>query len=173
MERSYAAFKEWCIDMKQTDNYVQIMTDSLRMKRSVLEKIVSLNEEQKNIITSDVFDGDAFSGNVGKKAELVDEINKLDAGFDDLFKRVREVLDIDKESYVQEIAVMKSLIRSVTELCVKIEAEEARNKKLVEKKFAELRRNVKAVQDNMNKANIYYQNMNKLDMTPQFMDQKK
>ncbi len=173
MERGYVAFKEWCIDMKQTDNYVQIMTDSLRMKRSVLEKIVSLNEEQKNIITSDVFDGDAFSSNVGKKAELVDEINKLDAGFDDLFKRVREVLDIDKESYVQEIAVMKSLIRSVTELCVKIEAEEARNKKLVEKKFAELRRNVKAVQDNMNKANIYYQNMNKLDMTPQFMDQKK
>lgn len=159
--------------MKQTDNYVQIMTDSLRMKRSVLEKIVSLNEEQKSIVTSSDFDGDEFSDNVRKKAELVDEINKLDAGFDDLFTRVKEILDSNKEAYAQEINTMKLLIRSVTELCVKVEAEEARNKVLVEKKFAELKRNVKSVQDNMNKANVYYQNMNKLDMTPQFMDQKK
>lgn len=159
--------------MGDTDNYVQIMTDSLIMKKSVLEKIVVLNEEQKKIISSDDFDGNLFRDNVNKKAQLVEEINRLDAGFDDLFRRVRQVLDADKVSYSSQIAAMKILIKDVTELAVKVEADEARNKKLVEKKFIELRKGVQKAKTNVQKTNAYYQNMNKLDTSPQFMDQKK
>ena len=159
--------------MGDTDNYVQIMTDSLIMKKSVLEKIVVLNEEQKKIISSDDFDGNLFRDNVNKKAQLVEEINRLDAGFDDLFRRVRLVLDADKASYSSQIASMKILIKDVTELAVKVEADEARNKKLVEKKFIELRKGVQKAKTNVQKTNAYYQNMNKLDTSPQFMDQKK
>ncbi len=159
--------------MGDTDNYVQIMTDSLIMKKSVLEKIVVLNEEQKKIISSDDFDGNLFRDNVNKKAQLVEEINRLDAGFDDLFRRVRLVLDADKASYSSQIAAMKILIKDVTELAVKVEADEARNKKLVEKKFIELRKGVQKAKTNVQKTNAYYQNMNKLDTSPQFMDQKK
>ena len=159
--------------MGNTDNYVQIMTDSLVMKKSVLEKIVALNEEQKEIVTSDDFDGNLFRENVNKKAQLVEEINRLDAGFDDLFRRVREVIDADKASYSSQIAAMKTLIKAVTELAVKVEADEARNKRLVEKKFAELRRGVQSAKTNVQRTNAYYQSMNKLDTSPQFMDQKK
>lgn len=159
--------------MGNTDNYVKIMTDSLVMKKSVLEKIVALNEEQKKIVSSDDFDGNLFRENVNKKAQLVEEINRLDAGFDDLFRRVREVLDADKASYSNQIATMKTLIKDVTDLAVKVEADEARNKRLVEKKFAELRRGVQTAKTNVQKTNAYYQNMNKLDTSPQFMDQKK
>ena len=159
--------------MGDTDNYVQIMTDSLIMKKSVLEKIVVLNEEQKKIISSDDFDGNLFRDNVNKKAQLVEEINRLDAGFDDLFRRVRQVLDADKVSYSSQIAAMKILIKDVTELAVKVEADEARNKKLVEKKFIELRKGVQKAKTNVQKTNAYYQNMNKFDTSPQFMDQKK
>lgn len=159
--------------MGDTDNYVQIMTDSLIMKKSVLEKIVVLNEEQKKIISSNDFDGNLFRDNVNKKAQLVEEINRLDAGFDDLFRRVRQVLDADKVSYSSQIAAMKILIKDVTELAVKVEADEARNKKLVEKKFIELRKGVQKAKTNVQKTNAYYQNMNKLDTSPQFMDQKK
>lgn len=159
--------------MGDTDNYVQIMTDSLIMKKSVLEKIVVLNEEQKKIISSDDFDGNLFRDNVNKKARLVEEINRLDAGFDDLFRRVRQVLDADKASYSSQIASMKILIKDVTELAVKVEADEARNKKLVEKKFIELRKGVQKAKTNVQKTNAYYQSMNKLDTSPQFMDQKK
>lgn len=159
--------------MGNTDNYVQIMTDSLVMKKSVLEKIVAFNEEQKKIVSSDDFDGNLFRENVNKKAQLVGEINRLDAGFDDLFRRVREVLDADKASYSNQIATMKTLIKDVTDLAVKVEADEARNKRLVEKKFAELRKGVQTAKTNVQKTNAYYQNMNKLDTSPQFMDQKK
>lgn len=159
--------------MGNTDNYVQIMTDSLIMKKSVLEKIVALNEEQKEIVTSDDFDGNLFRENVNKKAQLVEEINRLDAGFDDLFRRVREEIDADKTSYSSQIAAMKTLIKAVTELAVKVEADEARNKRLVEKKFAELRRGVQSAKTNVQRTNAYYQSMNKLDTSPQFMDQKK
>ena len=36
--------------MGNTDNYIQIMTESLIMKKSVLEKLVVLNDEQKALI---------------------------------------------------------------------------------------------------------------------------
>ena len=159
--------------MGNTDNYVQIMMDSLIMKKSVLEKIVALNEEQKEIVSSEEFDGNLFRDNVNKKAQLVEEINRLDAGFDDLFRRVREVLDENKVSYSSQITTMKALIKDVTELAVKVEADEARNKRLVEKKFTELRKGVQTAKTNVQKTNAYYQNMNKLDTSPQFMDQKK
>lgn len=159
--------------MSNTDNYVQIMTDSLIMKKSVLEKIVILNEEQKDIVSASEFNDASFRENVEKKSLLIDDINRLDAGFDDLFKRVREEIESDKESYRSQIETMKSLIRDVTELAVKVEADEARNKSLVEKRFNQLRKDVQQVRNNTQKASIYYQNMNKLEMTPQFLDKKK
>ncbi|MDY5806147.1 MAG: hypothetical protein SPM04_01225, partial [Lachnospira sp.] len=74
--------------MGNTDNYIQIMTESLIMKKSVLEKLVTLNDEQKALIGAEDFDGNAFQDNIDKKSGLVDEINRLDNGFDDLFRRV-------------------------------------------------------------------------------------
>ena len=159
--------------MGNTDNYIQIMTESLIMKKSVLEKLVVLNDEQKALIGAEDFDGSAFQDNIDKKSALVDEINRLDNGFDELFCRVRETLEADKENYSQEITRFKSLIRDVTELSVKVEAGEARNRKLVDERFAELKKGVQSAKRSSQMANTYYQNMNKLDDAPQFMDQKK
>jgi hypothetical protein len=159
--------------MGDTENYVQILTDSLIMKKSVLEKIVALNDEQKAILTADEFDSDAFNANVNSKGQLINEINRLDVGFDNLFARVKTQLDANKSAYSSQISNLKALIKDVTELSVKVEADEARNKTLAQKCFAGLRKDVQHARSNVQKTNTYYQNMNKIDTSPVFMDTKK
>ena len=45
----------------ETDNYVQMMTDSLVMKKDILEKIIDLNETQNSILLESEFNDKKFS----------------------------------------------------------------------------------------------------------------
>ena len=124
----------------ETDNYVQMMTDSLVMKKDILEKIIDLNETQNSILLESEFNDKNFRENIDAKSELIDKIEKLDDGFNALFARVKQTLDGHKDEYKSEISVIKELIKSVTELAVRVQAQEARNKVLAEKKFAMLKK---------------------------------
>ena len=46
-----------------TENYLQIMIDSLVQKEELLKQIVDYNEKQQAIITAAEFDEDAFEQN--------------------------------------------------------------------------------------------------------------
>ena len=102
----------------ETENYVQMMTDSLIMKKDILEKVIVLSEAQNGILAAAEFDENAFRENIDEKAELIDKIERLDDGFNSLFARVKETLDGHKDEYKSEITVIKELIKSVTELAV-------------------------------------------------------
>ena len=148
----------------ETENYVQMMTDSLIMKKDILEKVIVLSEAQNGILAAAEFD---------EKAELIDKIERLDDGFNSLFARVKETLDGHKDEYKSEITDIKELIKSVTELAVRVQAQEARNKVLAENRFAQMRKEVSNAKRNTQAASTYYNSMNKLNFEPHLMDQKK
>lgn len=155
------------------ENYLQIMTDSLIKKKDILTKLVALNDEQENIINKPEFDEAAFNKNVDDKAELIEQLIKLDEGFNSVFERVKEQLNENKNAYSAQIKTMQGLIREVTELSANVEAKEGRNKVLVESRFAAMRREISNARRSTQMANTYYKNMNKLNYEPQFMDKKK
>lgn len=157
----------------ETDNYIQMMTDSLEMKKETLTKIVSLSEKQNAILAASEFDSEAFQKNIDEKAEQIDKLVRLDEGFNGLFSRVKAVLDGHKQEYSKEIAAIKELIKAVTELSVKVQAQEARNKALAESTFSRMKKEVENAKRNTKAVNKYYQNMNKLSYEPQLMDKKK
>jgi len=155
------------------ENYLQIMTDSLIKKKDILTKLVALNDVQENIINKPEFDEVDFNKNVDDKAELIEQLIKLDEGFNVVFERVKEQLSENKEAYSSQIKVMQGLIKEVTELAANVEAKENRNKSLVESRFAAMRREINDAKRSTQMANTYYKNMNKLNYEPQFMDKKK
>lgn len=157
----------------QTDNYLQMMIDSLRMKQKILEKLVLLNEEQTKLVTAEDFDENAFQQNMEDKGDLIENMIKLDEGFNMVFTRIKEQLDGKRELYREEITTMQKLIKTVTELGVQVEAQEARNKILVQNKFTNMRKDIQNAKRSTQMANTYYKNMNKLNYEPHFMDQKK
>ena len=157
----------------ESKNYLQMMIDSLNMKISILEEVERLNVEQTAFATTDTVSEDAFQENMDRKGTLIDNLEKLDEGFDSLFQRIKKELDQNKDQYKNEIKQMKQLITRVTELGVKVEAQEARNKVLIQNKFTQMRQDIQTAKRSTKMANTYYQNMNKLNYEPQFVDKKK
>ena len=157
----------------ETTNYLQMMIDSLKMKINILKEISRFNEEQQKLVLSPDMDEEAFQSNLDGKGELIDKLNAMDEGFNSLFNRVKEAVENDKSRYSEEIKELKGLITQVTELGVSIEAQEARNKTAVQNKFSAMRKQLQQAKRSTKMANTYYQNMNKISLDPQFLDQKK
>ena len=92
------------------NDYVQMLRESLEKKVEILKEIRVKNAEQGRILTDPNADPDDFSENIEAKGALVDEITKLDDGFEIVFEKVSEELQKNREAYKDEIIRMKELI---------------------------------------------------------------
>jgi len=69
---------------------------------------------------------------------------------------------------------MQESIRRITDKSVQIQAQEARNKELMKKKFSTIRRQVKDIRTNQGALKRYNQAMKKVEyIDPHFLDNKK
>lgn len=157
----------------ETENYLQIMIDSLKKKKDVLQQIVDYNNEQEAIVTADELDGDKFQKNMEDKSACIDELNMLDEGFQSVYDRVKENIQRYKLNYKNDILILQQLIKEVTSLSATIQAQESRNKLQVDRKFRQLRSETKTAKRSVSMANKYYKNMSQFSYEPQFMDKKK
>lgn len=154
--------------------YIPIMIQSLKKKNTVLDSIIQINQRQKEELENPSLEPDEFEKTFEEKAALIDELDTLDDGFQELFDHVKEELDGSQEAYRDEIATMQDYIRMLTEKSADIQAQEARNKELMQQKFQGIRKQVKEVRKSQKVVNEYYQNMKKLRyLEPQFTDSKK
>lgn len=154
--------------------YIHILEESLEKKIRILDGIISVNQEQREGLEDPNLDPDDFDKTVEKKAEYIDQLDQLDKGFEELFARVREELNTNREKYKAEIQTMQGQIRKITDKSLVIERQETQNKELMEKKFAAVRSQAREVRKSQKIVNQYYKSMMKNSMSdPQFMDNKK
>lgn len=158
----------------ENNNYISIMIQSLKKKNQILDSIMRLNQQQKEELENPSLDPEDFDKTVAGKAELIEELETLDAGFQELFERVRDELNANREEHRDEIALMQDYIKRLTEKSADIQVQEARNKDLMQQKFASVRKQVKEVRKSQKIVNQYYKNMMKMNVVdPQFTDKKK
>lgn len=156
--------------------YLSIMEQSLEKKVEILDRIITKNEEQNVLLKDPDMKWEDFDDNANQKMELIEEIDKLDEGFEDLFERVKEELQSPggKEAHAQEIVRMQDLIRCITEKSTSIQAQEARNKTLVEQYFQRSRESIRKGRTSSKAAMDYYKSMSQASFTqPHFLDNKK
>lgn len=159
--------------MGTTDNYISVMIDGLKKKILILNQIIVHTNREKELLSSDDISMDDFDTNMKEKAELIEKLTVLDDGFTSVFDRVKTELDSNRSKYAEEIKLMKLLVSEITELSVKIQSEEARNKELAQKQFVRLKKDVRSARHNERMAANYYKSMSQLDTEPQFLDKKK
>lgn len=158
----------------QEPTYIEIMLQSLKKKIEILDKIISWDEKQKNLLENPAATIEEFDETVEAKSKLIEQMEQLDSGFEKLFARVKEELEVRKEEHAGKIRIMQVYIKEITDKSVEIQAQEARNKDLMTRKFASVRSKAKTVRTNSKVANQYYRNMMQLNyVDPQFMDNKK
>ena len=145
------------------NTYIAILIQSLQKKNKILDVIIQKNKEQREGLEDPNLDPDDFDQIMDAKSKLIDQLNELDSGFEEVFARVKEELELHRSEYKDEI--FKSL---------RIQQQELQNKKLMEQKFASVRKQVREVRQSQKVVNQYYKSMMKANyQEPQFLDNKK
>jgi len=158
----------------EKNTYIPIMIQSLKKKNQILDVIIQLNQRQRDELENPGLDPDDFDKTVEEKDVQIQKLDTLDTGFQELFEKVREELNDNREAYREEIAQMQKYIRSLMEKSASIQVQEAHNKALMQQKFAAVRRQIKEVRQSQKVVNQYYRNMMKTNfIDPQFTDKKK
>ena len=156
------------------ENYIVILIQSLEKKVKILKEISQENVKQKQVLQAEELDMDAFQQTIDKKSDLIQQIEFVDNGFENLYDRVKDILNQHKQEYQNEITIMQRLITEITDLTVQIQSEERENRNLAELQFSKEKKKVRQVRTSKTAVNKYYQNMSNLSVIePQFMDKKK
>ena len=157
-----------------TENYLTLLEESLQKKLQVMEEIQQYNLKQQELFQSAKVDLDSFDEAVEEKGKLIEKLTSLDNGFESLYSKVKKELEVDRDKYQNQIKRLQKLVTEVTETSVTIQAQEARNKKLIEEYFRKERENIRSGRRSSKEAYDYYKNMNRSSVVmPQLMDKKK
>lgn len=160
--------------MQEMKGYLDVLTDSLEKKVIILDEILKQNELQAQAASAAEFDMEAFEQTVSEKDVLIQEIVRIDSGFESVYERVRIELDANKGLYKEQIRKMKQLIQDIADKSVAVSASEARNKKLVEASFSKAKQQLRQGRTNVKAASDYYKNMSRVNyIDPQMLDTKK
>ena len=152
----------------------QILLQSLIKKNELLDRMIQQNAVQEEILKQDEFDMDAFDAAIDQQSAYVEQLDKLDRGFESVYDRVRGELIENRGHYRNEIIRMKEQIQQITDKIVTLNAGNMRNKMLAENQFKKKRQAIGTGVSKNRVARNYYNNMNNLNyVSPQFYDNKK
>lgn len=155
------------------NNSLDVLSESLDRKIAVLHEIEEYNEQQRQTFESDNPDMALFDRAIEKKEELISRLEKLDEGFEILYKNLSEELKANRDKYADKIRELQQKITVITELSVSIQATEARNKKLIERYFSKERESIRSGRVGSRAAYDYYKSMTGAGLGgSHFMDSK-
>ncbi len=140
--------------------YVSVLKNTLIRKHEVLLAFIKVMEdfEKKLNEGNGDMDADSFEDFLSKRDTIIKQINSLDDGFESIYKKVQEEIKSNPVAYKSDIKVMQQYIPKVTELGVKINAIELRNKSRIERLFGMRKNDVKSYKMSQKTVSNYYRN---------------
>ena len=158
----------------QDKDYIAVLKQSLVKKIHILDQLIEKNHVQRELLGDPELEPDELQTNIDEKAALIDELTVIDDGFELIYERVREELQVNRSAYTVEIAQMQKYVTEIMEKSTQVQTEEKRNRELILQKFAAVKKQIREVKSGKKAVDQYYQNMMKLNyVEPQFMDNKK
>lgn len=156
------------------DNSLDVLSESLDMKIQVLKDIEEYNMKQTEAFNKEDPDMESFDAAIEEKGKLIERLEKLDEGFEIMYEKVSDILSKDKDKYADKIRELQGKITIITDLSVSIQAQEARNRNLVENYFLKAKKGIKTGRLGSKAAFDYYKNMSGMSLNEaQFLDSKK
>lgn len=156
------------------NQYLDTMIKGLESKKIILNDLYELSEKQRLVVSEEDINWDEFDKLVDIKADKVEELEKIDNGFDAVYNRVREDINFDKNKYKDYIVSIQKLISDVTEKSTSLMALEQRNKAIIESSFSNSKKQIGQNKKTSAVAANYYKSMSRINyIDPQLMDSKK
>ena len=76
-------------------NYLQVLEESLHKKLDVLDKVEELCIRQEQMLKEESVPEEEFDASIDEKGTLIDELNRLDEGFENLYEHIKEQLSFN------------------------------------------------------------------------------
>ena len=160
--------------MDMTEDYLQIMIESLEKKIDVLDQVLALYKRQIAIALEQPFDMEKYDKSMDEKGALIDELDRLDDGFTSTYERVRDEVQANPKAYAEKVQRMQDLIRMAVDKGMAVEAQEQRGKQAMKSAIASKRKEIRSMKVSSEAATKYYKSMSKINnVDPQLMDRKK
>ena len=157
-----------------TEDYIQIMIESLEKKLAVLDRVAELNTRQIEASSAQPFDTEKYDEIMEEKGRLIDEINTLDEGFTSTYDLVKDEVNANPAPYRDMVLKLQELVRKAVDKGVEVEVQEKRNKNSLEASIAMSRKALRQKRVSQNVALQYYKSSQKINnVDPQLMDKKK
>jgi hypothetical protein len=157
-----------------TEDYLQIMIESLEKKIDVLDQVLALDKRQIAIALEQPFDMEKYDKSMDEKGALIDELDRLDDGFTSTYERVRDEVQANPKAYAEKVQRMQDLIRMAVDKGMAVEAQEQRGKQAMKSAIASKRKEIRSMKVSSEAATKYYKSMSKINnVDPQLMDRKK
>ena len=158
----------------QEREYLELLIQSLKKKLLLLNQIIVLNQQQKEMLMDENLDPDTLDVNVREKDELISQVTQRDDGFDEVYAHIADLMKKNHSDYEEELDRMRELIRQIMAKDASIRTDEQRNYELAQKKFARVKKQIREVKTSQKMVNRYYQNMMQQRQADiQYMDNKK
>lgn len=138
--------------------YVNMMEDSLRRKQEILEYLYERTERQAALLVDEDMDTDEFKRLIDEKGLRIDELTRIDEGFDRLFRHVEKEIQTNRMQYKEQIQRMQKLISRIVELGVQLQALEQQNTRHFEIFLNRKRQKIRTFREGNRTVNKYYQN---------------
>lgn len=151
--------------------YIDMMADSLRRKREILQFLYDRTKRQEMLLVDEDMDTDEFKKLIDEKGVFIDELTRIDEGFDRLFGYVEKEIQANRMQYKEQIQKMQKMISEIVELGVQLQALEQQNTEHFEIFLNKKRKMIRTFHEGERTVNKYYQNMS--GQNPYFFDQSK
>ncbi|MBR6238447.1 MAG: hypothetical protein IKQ83_05345 [Lachnospiraceae bacterium] len=148
--------------METTDNYLQIMIDSLIKKGEYLDRLIAKNKAQYERIKGKDYEDinwTAFNVLVAEKETAIDRVIEIDDAFAEIYEKIKDEVISNKEKYRQYVLRLQELITDLTDKGVTIQTGEERNRQIIDNIFLKTRQEIKKQRTSVNAASTYYRTM--------------
>lgn len=153
--------------------YIQMLIDIQKKKIIILNELLKMTEQQEALIAFDNFNEDEFLNIITAKDEKINQLTSIDDGFVQLYDRVKQEISEHKQLYANQINVLKEMIAEITDLSVKIQALEKRNRTKMEAYFSKKRKEIGSSRASGKTVTNYYKSMaNQHEVQSFFYDKK-
>ena len=154
-------------------NELSILIETLQKKEEVLREILKKSKEQLEIVKAEEFDEEAFDDHFNDKDDLIEELNRLDDGFDGIYNRIRLELKENLESYKPQVASLQQLIRLTMDIGSEIHQTENKVKDALPNALSQKKRSLLDKRVTATGVANYYRASKMMDLQdPYFMDHK-
>lgn len=139
--------------------YFNILKDTLRKKIHLLDKLLEETNIQEECFFKKEIDIEEFENAISRKETLIEQITKLDDGFELVFERVGDAIKENKILYQKDIIELQEYIPQVIEKSILLQGKEKSNKEKFDHYLSNRKKEVKNFKANSKVVSSYYKNM--------------